>query len=86
MVFTNVEYSFQWPPISTIQKIMKDLSDHFTEKAVKDVEKDVVYEIICQYENADLVGFIIFKIHERQCDILWMAIDLKHQGKKYMVL
>jgi ribosomal protein S18 acetylase RimI-like enzyme len=83
MVFTNVEYSFLWPSISTIQRIMRDLSDHFTKKAVDDVEKDVVHEIICQYEDADLVGFIIFRINERECEILWMAIDLKHQGKRY---
>jgi ribosomal protein S18 acetylase RimI-like enzyme len=43
----------------------------------------VVNEIICQYEEAELIGFIIFKVTGPECEILWMAIDLKHQGKRY---
>ncbi len=37
---------------------MEDLPDHFTEKAVSDVEKDTIHEIVCVYENAELIGFL----------------------------
>ena len=62
---------------------MKGLPDHFTEEAITNVEKDIVNEIICQYEEAKLICFIIFKIQEMECEILWMAVDLKHHGRKF---
>jgi GNAT superfamily N-acetyltransferase len=62
---------------------MKDLPDHFTEKAVSDVEKDTIHEIVCVYENAELIGFIVFKVQVDSSEILWMAISNEYRGKKY---
>ena len=55
---------------------MRGLSEHFTDRAVTDVEKDVVNEILCQYEEAELIGFIIFKVIDKECEILWMAVEV----------
>jgi len=62
---------------------MKNLPDYFTEKAISDVEKDTIHEIVCVYENAELVGFLIYKVQINNAEILWMAISKEYQGKIY---
>ena len=62
---------------------MNDLSDYFTEEAVSNVEKDIDKEIICINDDSELIGFIIFKVEFSVSEILWMAIDKYHQGRKY---
>jgi len=82
MIIT-VEFSILWPPISTIKAIMRDLPDHFTEKALINLEEDIVQEIVCVYEDAELIGFLIYKVEEKEAELLWMAISKEFQGRGY---
>lgn len=62
-------------------EIARSLDKWFTKNAIKKMQKDFNKDLIVVRNNQKVIGFLNYKINEKQAIILWMAVDKNYQRK-----